>query len=207
MRQPVSNLYVLVPSGPYRLRNAHATEQPASLALSWLAVGLHAGTGFLHVGTQRFQNARKVRETFLIGTRAASTDNADLETYSEQSPLGAAVVGASEGETRKYTAPNGREISVTIVSAEPYDSVKASKPRAKPMARASRNAKPPKRWTQVKRGVNPFPTMGTTCCGTRIWPTSRRTSAMLSPTIHCSLRWCSPARRSCRARSVCLPAA
>ena len=71
------------------------------------------------------------KETFLIGTRAASTDNKDLETYSEQSPLGAAVLGATEGETRTYTAPNGREISVTIVSAEPYDSVKASTPRAK----------------------------------------------------------------------------
>lgn len=70
------------------------------------------------------------KETFLIGTRAASTDNKDLETYSEQSPLGAAVLGATEGETRTYTAPNGREISVTIVSANPYDSVKAKTPRA-----------------------------------------------------------------------------
>ena len=70
------------------------------------------------------------KETFLIGTRAASTDNKDLETYSEQSPLGAAVLGATEGETRTYTAPNGREISVTIESAIPYDSVKAKTPRA-----------------------------------------------------------------------------
>ncbi|EEI17715.1 transcription elongation factor GreA [Corynebacterium lipophiloflavum] len=69
------------------------------------------------------------KETFLIGTRAASTGNKDLETYSENSPLGAAVVGASEGETRTYSAPNGREITVTIVSAEPYDSDKAATPR------------------------------------------------------------------------------
>lgn len=70
------------------------------------------------------------KETFLIGTRAASTGNKDLETYSEQSPLGAAVIGASEGETRTYTAPNGREIKVTVVAAEPYDSTKAATPRA-----------------------------------------------------------------------------
>ncbi|WIM68495.1 transcription elongation factor GreA [Corynebacterium breve] len=70
------------------------------------------------------------KETFLIGTRAASTGNKDLETYSEQSPLGAAVIGASEGETRTYKAPNGRDISVTIVSAAPYDSDKAATPRA-----------------------------------------------------------------------------
>lgn len=69
------------------------------------------------------------KETFLIGTRAASTDNKDLETYSEQSPLGRAVLGAHEGETRTYTAPNGKTISVTIVSANPYDSQKAATPR------------------------------------------------------------------------------
>ena len=69
------------------------------------------------------------KETFLIGTRAAASDNADLETYSELSPLGAAVLGAQEGETREYTAPNGNTISVTVVSAEPYDSTKAATPR------------------------------------------------------------------------------
>lgn len=90
--------------------------------------------GVAHIGSVvhvYYNGDKEYRETFLIGTRAASTDNADLETYSEQSPLGAAVVGAAEGETRTYTAPNGREISVTIVKAEPYDSVKASTPRAK----------------------------------------------------------------------------
>ena len=90
--------------------------------------------GVAHVGSVvhvYYNGDEKDRETFLIGTRAASTGNKDLETYSENSPLGAAVVGAAEGETRSYTAPNGREISVTIISAEPYDSDKASTPRAK----------------------------------------------------------------------------
>ncbi len=48
------------------------------------------------------------RVTTVIGTRAAASDNKDLETYSEQSPLGAALIGAHEGETREYTAPNGK---------------------------------------------------------------------------------------------------
>ena len=39
------------------------------------------------------------KETFLIGTRAAASDNKDLETYSEQSPLGAAILGAAVGAT------------------------------------------------------------------------------------------------------------
>lgn len=69
------------------------------------------------------------KETFLIGTRAAASDNKDLETYSEQSPLGAAILGAHEGETREYTAPNGTQIKVTIESAAPYDSIKAATPR------------------------------------------------------------------------------
>lgn len=88
--------------------------------------------GVAHVGSVvhvYYDGDENDKETFLIGTRAASTGNKDLETYSENSPLGEAVVGASEGETRTYTAPNGREISVTIISAEPYDSVKASTPR------------------------------------------------------------------------------
>lgn len=75
----------------------------------------------VHVYYNGDENAK---ETFLIGTRAAASDNKDLETYSEQSPLGAAVLGAREGETREYTAPNGNTISVTIVTAEPYDSAK-----------------------------------------------------------------------------------
>ncbi len=69
------------------------------------------------------------KETFLIGTRAAASDNKDLETYSEQSPLGTAIIGAKEGETREYTAPNGRTIKVTVESAAPYDSTKAATPR------------------------------------------------------------------------------
>lgn len=69
------------------------------------------------------------KETFLIGTRAAASDNKDLETYSELSPLGAAILGAQEGETREYVAPNGKTLSVTIISAAPYDSAKYATPR------------------------------------------------------------------------------
>ncbi len=53
---------------------------------------------------------------FLLGSREISTG--DLDVYSEKSPLGAAVLGADIGATVKYTAPNGREISVEIKAAE-----------------------------------------------------------------------------------------
>ncbi|MDO4927568.1 MAG: transcription elongation factor GreA [Corynebacterium sp.] len=85
--------------------------------------------GVAHVGTVvhvYYNGDKDDKETFLIGTRAAASDNKDLETYSENSPLGAAILGASEGETREYKAPNGNTISVTVVSAEPYDSAKAA---------------------------------------------------------------------------------
>ncbi|WP_293819496.1 transcription elongation factor GreA [uncultured Corynebacterium sp.] len=61
------------------------------------------------------------KETFLIGTRGLESYNPDLETYSTDAPLGAAIVGAKVGETREYQTPTGDTVSVTIVSAEPYD--------------------------------------------------------------------------------------
>ena len=88
--------------------------------------------GVAHIGSVvhvYYNGDEDDRETFLIGTRAAASDNKDLETYSEQSPLGAALLGAAEGETREYTAPNGKTLSVTVVSAAPYDSAKAATPR------------------------------------------------------------------------------
>ncbi|GGC68759.1 transcription elongation factor GreA [Hoyosella rhizosphaerae] len=59
-------------------------------------------------------------ETFLIATREESTANEKLETYSPSSPLGAALIDATVGETREYKLPNGGTMTVTLVKAEPY---------------------------------------------------------------------------------------
>jgi transcription elongation factor GreA len=56
---------------------------------------------------------------FLLGNREIAGDS-DLVVYSEHSPLGAAILGAAIGETRTYTAPNGRSIEVEVVAVEPY---------------------------------------------------------------------------------------
>jgi transcription elongation factor GreA len=58
-------------------------------------------------------------ETFLIGSReeAAVTD---MTVYSAQSPMGKALTGAKPGETVTYTAPNGREISLDLITVAPY---------------------------------------------------------------------------------------
>ncbi|NED95263.1 transcription elongation factor GreA [Phytoactinopolyspora alkaliphila] len=61
-------------------------------------------------------------ERFLLGSRELLQldDSVDLEVYSTQSPLGAALHGQAAGSTVTYEAPNGREVTVEIVSAKPY---------------------------------------------------------------------------------------
>ena len=55
---------------------------------------------------------------FLLGSREASAT--DLEVYSPQSPLGSAIIGHKVGESASYELPNGKSISVKLLSAEPY---------------------------------------------------------------------------------------
>jgi transcription elongation factor GreA len=58
-------------------------------------------------------------ETFLLGSREVAGDT-DLNVYSEKSPLGAAILGHKIGDSVSYTAPNGRQIPVKIVSSRPF---------------------------------------------------------------------------------------
>lgn len=57
-------------------------------------------------------------ETFLLGAREMATG--DIDVISPQAPLGAAVLGASVGDTVSYEAPNGKVFKVVIAGAEPY---------------------------------------------------------------------------------------
>jgi transcription elongation factor GreA len=90
------------------LRDAKVGQPPAADA------GV-AGPGM--VVTVKFADGDE--ETFLIGSReeAAVTD---MTVYSAQSPLGLALTGRRPGESATYTAPNGREITVEVLRAEPY---------------------------------------------------------------------------------------
>lgn len=58
-------------------------------------------------------------ETFLLGSREIAGD-ADIDVYSEKSPLGAAINGKKVGEETSYDAPNGKTIAVKILKATPY---------------------------------------------------------------------------------------
>ncbi|MCP3422931.1 transcription elongation factor GreA [Nocardioides pinisoli] len=59
-------------------------------------------------------------EKFLLGARENLSEGDDLDVYSPQSAMGAAINGQSRGDKVSYTAPNGKELTVTIVDAEPY---------------------------------------------------------------------------------------
>ncbi|WP_378147059.1 transcription elongation factor GreA [Cnuibacter sp. UC19_7] len=58
-------------------------------------------------------------ERFLLGSREIAGQT-DLDVYSEQSPLGSAIIGLKIGEKTTYTAPNGRDIAVEIVNVETF---------------------------------------------------------------------------------------
>ena len=61
-------------------------------------------------------------EKFLLGSREllALDDSVDIEVYSPQSPLGAAINGKKSGDTASYVTPNGRAVEVEIIGAHPY---------------------------------------------------------------------------------------
>lgn len=61
-------------------------------------------------------------ETFLLGSREllALDDSVEIEVYSSQSPLGAAITGKKVGDTAEYETPTGATVKVEIVAAKPY---------------------------------------------------------------------------------------
>ena len=69
--------------------------------------------------TVAFDGDDEDRETFLLGSREEGAHGA-MQVYSPQSPLGRAILGASQGESREFTLPNGRTQKVTLVEAKPF---------------------------------------------------------------------------------------
>lgn len=94
------------------LANAQVGETPTETGVALIGSVVRA----------YYNGNEDTKETFLIGTRGEGSGKDDLEIYSPDSPLGRAVLGAKNGETRDYTAPNGKTVKVTVVTAEPYHS-------------------------------------------------------------------------------------
>ena len=58
-------------------------------------------------------------ETFLLGSREEAA-HIEIDVYSPTSPLGAAVLGQEIGAEITYQTPTGKEIRITVISAEIY---------------------------------------------------------------------------------------
>jgi len=93
------------------LRRAEVGEAPAN------ASEVAPGT----LVTIAFDGDESDTDTFLLGSRELlGLDDVDVDVYSPQSPLGAAILGKSKGDEVSYTAPNGKTINVMVVKVEPY---------------------------------------------------------------------------------------
>ena len=56
---------------------------------------------------------------FLVGSREAA-GGTEIDVFSAQSPLGAALLGKRPGDETTYSAPTGNEVPVKIVATEPF---------------------------------------------------------------------------------------
>lgn len=89
------------------LRNAQVGGTPSSSGVAEPGMVL----------TVRYEDAET--EKFLLATReqgAAGT----VDVVSPNSPLGKALLGAKEGDTREYELPDGGTMHVTLMEAEPH---------------------------------------------------------------------------------------
>ncbi len=96
------------------LRRAQVGEAPAN------ADEVAPGTQV----TIAFDGDETDTDTFVLGSRELLGLDAsvDVNVYSPQSPLGAAILGKKKGDAVSYVAPNGKSIDVTVVTVEAYRS-------------------------------------------------------------------------------------
>jgi len=76
-------------------------------------------SGVVEIGTVITAEIWGDEERFLLGNREMA-DGSDLDVYSAESPLGAAILGLKVGDNSSYAAPNGNQIEVKILSVETY---------------------------------------------------------------------------------------
>jgi len=87
------------------LRDAHVGESPAD-------------DGIVEQGMVVVASIAGDETTFLLGSREVGS--ADMDVFSERSPLGMAIMGHKVGDKIDYVAPNGKTIHVEILAAKPY---------------------------------------------------------------------------------------
>lgn len=78
--------------------------------------------------TVRIDDAPETETFLLAGSNVPVASG--IEVSSPASPVGRAVLGAREGDTRACRLPDGQTISITLLAARPYDGHRA--PEAAP---------------------------------------------------------------------------
>ena len=112
-------------NGGYHAAREEQAKQEARIAqlqniLRTAVVGeAPASDGTVSSGTIVTASVAGREMRFLVGSREIA-EGTDLDVFSAQSPLGAAVLGKSAGDETSYTAPNGNEIAVKVLTAEPF---------------------------------------------------------------------------------------
>ena len=75
--------------------------------------------GVVEIGTLITAEIWGDEERFLLGSRELAAGS-DLDVYSAESPLGAAILGLKVGDSASYAAPNGKEIDVRILAVDTF---------------------------------------------------------------------------------------
>jgi transcription elongation factor GreA len=72
--------------------------------------------------TVYYDGDKKDSDTFLLGSRELIDvdESVEIEVFSPQSPMGAAILGHKVGDTVGYRAPNGRTIQVTVAKVKAF---------------------------------------------------------------------------------------
>ncbi|WP_066515012.1 transcription elongation factor GreA [Curtobacterium ammoniigenes] len=89
--------------------------------LKHATVGEQEFDGTVEPGTVVTATIAGDETTFLVGNREIVADGADLTVYSQSSPIGAAILGLRPGDATHYTAPNGKDIAVSVIKVERYE--------------------------------------------------------------------------------------
>ncbi len=77
-------------------------------------------SGVVEIGTVVTAEILGDEERFLLGNREMA-DGSDLDVYSPESPLGAAILGLKVGDSASYAAPNGNTIEVKVLAVDTYE--------------------------------------------------------------------------------------
>ena len=111
-------------NGGYHAAREEQAKQEARIAqlhhiLQTATVGEATSGAEIQSGTVVTAEVMGREMKFLVGSREVA-GGTDLDVFSAQSPLGAALIGKKPGDETSYEAPNGKEIPVKVIAAEPF---------------------------------------------------------------------------------------